>query len=219
MPYIFGWFLFRPGHTTFARVVGLGWLGIFLFAAMINSQTADKHPVVAPINPKLFSLLDDNQRIEQVSEIVRNLNEISTTQAEIVELLKTHYPNSTQSYQLRKHVESIEAWLGVFDTTSPQIAPIHARLQASLLASEILVRKVEAKTLELHFIDTGINATVTTSGKNATILTVQYGLASKTFAHHTGNELAKRMAKIGFTRIVITNGFSSALRRTFTYDL
>lgn len=50
IPYIFGWFLLRDGHSTKARVLGLGWMAIIIsmvFFGGKNTPTTQNTPTAA----------------------------------------------------------------------------------------------------------------------------------------------------------------------------
>jgi len=52
LPIVFAWFLLRKGHSTVSRVIGLGWLGLFVIVALTpkspDAPTSPSASVAAP---------------------------------------------------------------------------------------------------------------------------------------------------------------------------
>ena len=44
MPYLFGWLTLRKGHTSTARIVTFGWLGVVAIALATSDKGGNRHP-------------------------------------------------------------------------------------------------------------------------------------------------------------------------------
>jgi hypothetical protein len=85
---------------------------------------------------------------------------------------------------------------------------IHA--EAEKLAAQLMVqqRKDYAKKLEETYLDKGMDVTVTTKGKNATTLRLEWILVSRVVAHQFAkSDIWSTLREAGFKRLEITDGY------------
>jgi hypothetical protein len=95
--------------------------------------------------------------------------------------------------------------------------------QAKVLQGQVAqqTRDMYASTVEEIFIKNGIDARVRASGSVKERLTVTYVLMSQPLVYRFQNEmhLDEQARKMGFKKLVLSNGFESDLGKTWTFDL
>jgi len=86
-----------------------------------------------------------------------------------------------------------------------------AQAKADLLRAQ---RKALARTAEENFLKNGHSATVTTEGKDDTVLRIKYVLVSKAFAYQVQHqdEFITKCRELGFKRIVLDDGYIESWR-------
>lgn len=111
---------------------------------------------------------------------------------------------------------------GLPDSITRRHAALYARVKPRLDAEKeqqrraertaaVAARRAYAKTYEESLLDKGINATVTTSGTDATTLQMKWILVGKVLAHqYTKGSILGEMRNMGFRRFVITDGYDEA---------
>jgi hypothetical protein len=96
-------------------------------------------------------------------------------------------------------------------------------VQAKALQAQVAqqTRDMYASTLEEIFIKNGIDARVRTSGSVKDRLNVTYALMSQPLVYRFQNEmhLDEQARKMGFKKLVLSNGFESELGKAWTFDL
>lgn len=94
-----------------------------------------------------------------------------------------------------------------------------ANAQAAALkrSAEIATRRVYAKTLENNLLDKGMDVKVTTRGRNATTLHLQYVLFNRVWSHKFSEdaELMGTIQKLGFKRLEMSDGYDFDVYWTF----
>lgn len=90
---------------------------------------------------------------------------------------------------------------------------------AEKAAAKLMVdqRRQLAKRMESSLLDSGLDAKVTTRGKNATTLHLEYVLISRPWIHQfqKNGEFFANLKKAGFTRVVMSDGYG----KTWTWEL
>lgn len=94
-------------------------------------------------------------------------------------------------------------------SVAPRIAEADRRAAASLRAARVTLRREFAKQYESRLLDQGIDATVTTPGREATTLRLRWILVSRVLAHQMGKdpELFASLRRLGFKRLEISDGY------------
>jgi hypothetical protein len=75
--------------------------------------------------------------------------------------------------------------------------------------ASIIIRKEYAKKYESSLLDKNMNVTVTTQGRDATTLRLEYILVSKVWAHQLSKEqeLFDTLKSLGFKKFILTDGY------------
>jgi hypothetical protein len=90
------------------------------------------------------------------------------------------------------------------------------KTRAELARVRVAARKLYAQTLETHYLDKGINASVSVSGTRATTLVIQWALVNKVAAHQmSSGTLLSEAQEVGFAKMRLTDGYDEA----WTWDL
>jgi len=77
-----------------------------------------------------------------------------------------------------------------------------------------------AKRVERHFLEKGMSVDVTAEGPGKDVLRIKWALASKAAAYQMGQgELIGEAQAMGFRKVIFTNGFSSGMGFTWSWDL
>ncbi|MDT3678780.1 MAG: hypothetical protein ROZ64_08090 [Burkholderiaceae bacterium] len=83
------------------------------------------------------------------------------------------------------------------------------------------IREMYASTMEEAFVKNGIDAKVSAGGKGKARLTITYVLMSQPLVYKFQNEMdvPSNAKKVGFTKVVYSNGLESSLGKSWTVDL
>lgn len=77
VPIVFAWFLLRKGHSTLSRILGFGWLGLFLILALIpqspDNPSAPKPVASAPPTPEEIAKTKEEAEAEAAAAALREV--------------------------------------------------------------------------------------------------------------------------------------------------
>lgn len=87
--------------------------------------------------------------------------------------------------------------------------------------SKVIERKNFADDLDKSYLNHGVDATVTTSGRYADTLHIKWALANRVAANELGKSgnVVSQARALGFQRVELTDGYTSVTNNTFTWDL
>lgn len=102
-------------------------------------------------------------------------------------------------------------------TSDRQNSALDEEERKAAVAARADARRLYARELEHRLLDEGMNVTVTTSGRHATTLRVEYILVSKVWAHKLGNDgkTIPTIRNMGFEKFILTDGYDETYTWTF----
>ena len=226
IPIFFAWLLLRKDHSTFTRVVGLGWLAPFLFTISGLDHTS-KTPI-APMQvasssaqqktdaPKPASAADkltsDAEAIKQIEQRIKDNRE----------RLKKYYATSEQVNKGTVDVLLLSVTKELYSKGKSKEEKELSQKAAKLLPqAKLQVRELYASSVEEIFVKNGMDVRVSATGKDKSQLRIIYALMSQPLVYKFQNEimLDEQAKTFGFSTLVYTNGFESSLGKTWTINL
>jgi hypothetical protein len=228
LPIVFAWFLLRKGHSTLSRVLGFGWLLIVILSiasqdtptptTTSSSQSApattpEASEVAPPKSEPVNSFAEDAAAVEQIEQRIKDNRES----------LKKYYGSADQIKQATQDIIQlaiIKVTYGENGKTKEDKA-LGQKAAALIPQVEQQAREIYASSLKEIFIKSGMDVDVRVSGKEKKQIRVVYALMSEPLVYKFQNEikLDKQAEKLGFTKLIYTNGFESSLGKTWTVDL
>jgi len=191
--------------------------GLFFFILIINivstpSKKDEEAIVIKPIEPSkaLVRAKDAVAIIKTDKATIANVNQLNFLVSKIPETAKEY----VEAQELLKQVDAISKKIIAKDEKE-QNEKVAAQAKMDAVLAED--RRIKfASTAEYAFLDSRMNVTVTTFGKNNKQLKLKYALMSKVFLHEVlKSNFAENAKKVGFTKITFTDGYND----TFTLDL
>lgn len=190
-----------------------------------TATTPSSKPAVVPVASSTPAQAPTPAVVDPAAERAKNKTEMEQIRkrlAENRERLKKYYASKQQiktASDDHLRVTAIALSRGLSKHQEDQKQATEAKALASQVAEQI--REMYANTIEEAFIKNGMDAKVRAGGKGNERLTITYALMSQPLVYKFQNEMdvPTQAKKIGFTKVVYTNGFESSLGKTWTVDL
>lgn len=190
-----------------------------------NATVAPAQPAVVPVASSAPAQAPTPAVVDPAAERAKNKTEMEQIRkrlAENRERLKKYYASKQQIKSASDDhlgATAIALSRGMSKHQEDQKQAAEAKALASQVAEQI--REMYANTIEEAFVKNGIDAKVTAGGKGKERLTITYALMSQPLVYKFQNEMdvPTQAKKVGFTKVVYTNGFESSLGKTWTVDL
>jgi hypothetical protein len=176
---------------------------------------ASPQPAAATASPVVDAAAERAKNKALIDGVRRRL-------ADSKERQKTHYASKERIRDIgddHLKVTAIAISRGMSKLPEDQKQAAEAKALATQIAEHI--REMYASSVEQVFVKSGMDAQVRAGGAGKSRLTVTYALMSQPLVYKFQNEvdMAAQAKKIGFTKVVYTNGFESSLGKSWTVDL
>lgn len=234
VPLVFTWFLFRKGYSSQARVVGVVWLTIstlFTFGpSKLTSPATPPAPAVVNVaNPPAAipaaAVPAQQQKLAEkpLAKDSAVLAQIEKRYLENEKSLKKFYGTPSQLELARKDGLSLVMLKVDYDQNGKTVEEKAFGKKAAALLSKVEMqrRQIYASVVEENFVKNGMDLKATASGQNKNELRIVYVLMSQPMVYKLQNDakLPEQAARLGFTKVVYTNGFESGMGKTWTVSL
>jgi hypothetical protein len=234
IPLIFTWFLLRKGYSSQARVVGVVWLTIVtLFAFGPSKLTAPETPpapaVAKAANPPA-AIPTTSAPAQPPKPAEKQLAKDSAVFAQMEKRyleneksLKKFYGTPSQLELAGKDGLSLVMLKVDYDQNGKTTEEKAFGKKAAALLSKVEVqrRQIYASVVEENFVRNGMDLKATASGQNKNQLRIVYVLMSQPMVYKFQNDakIPEQAVRLGFTKVVYTNGFESDMGKTWTVSL
>lgn len=181
------------------------------------SQTAKSDP------PQKSASQLEQERLAEFENDKKNLLTIEQKLKQNEAHLSKYYGTNDQIDQCASHILALSMlkvdYLNHGKSKSEKELGRRAEQTSEKVAAQC--RRIYASVIEERFMKKGLDIKVTTSGANQKQLTIKYALMSQPLVYQFQNEMHMQEAakKVGFTKLVYTNGFDSSLGQSWTIDL
>lgn len=233
VPIIFAWFLFRKGYSNLARAIGLGWMAFVMFSALGDSKSTP-----TPSAPEAVAAIETKPTVPKtaapaqqpakaaINNIAIDIREVAAIEGRLKEnakSLKRYYGTTDQLGQATKDALHLIMMKVEYQNQgkSKEEKALGQKVAALLPLVSEQVREIYASSVEENFMKNGLDMKVRALGKEKKQLRITYALMSQPLVYKFQNEIKvnEQASKLGFTKLVYTNGFESELGNTWTIDL
>lgn len=234
LPLVFTWFLLRKGYSRPAQVVGFVWLTIATFftfglAKPTSSATPPTSTVVIATNPPAAipavapTAQKQNPADKSLAKDSAVLAQIEKRYVENEKNLKKFYGTPSQLELAGKDGLSLVMLNVEYVQNGKNVEEKAFGKKAAALLSKVEMqrRKIYASVVEENFVKNGMDLRATASGQNKNQLRIVYVLMSQPMVYKLQNDanIPEQAAKLGFTKVIYTNGFESGMGKTWTVSL